>query len=346
MYLMKYYNENGVFYSETKTGITNYIDLSTLPKKGKSIDWKNTNNTVPFKYHNIEGTLHIRYKPSQSKTVLVDIEYQDTTFTLQVTNLKRVKLNYITTQNKKYTMQDYQVGDIVKGCEILDVRKHFEKYFYLVYNIKEEVHGTLSNQQLNALKTNNYVPNGMVPQSKMLYHHKHIHKYIINREDLFNHKHTSKKYIEIQCPNCLKVSKVRVKDITRDNYSCTCSKQKHSFGERVTQAYLDVLGVDYIREYKFKDLGLKRFDFYLPEFNTVVEVHGLQHYQEVTGYMSHEVTKESDIEKRQFCKDNDIQYVEIDARKSTFKHIIGSLNQYTYVEPELIKKQYREVYSY
>lgn len=62
--------------------------------------------------------------------------------------------------------------------------------------------------------------------------------------------------------------------------------------------------------------------------------------------MSHDTTKQSDIEKRQFCKDNDIQYVEIDARKSTFKHIIGSLNQYTYVEPELIKKQYREVYSY
>ena len=342
---MKYYNNNDIYYSETKTGITNYIDLSTLPKRGKSIDWKSTNHRVPFKYHDIEGHLHLKYSPSQSKTVLIDVTYNNTTFTQQVTNLKRVKLNYITTQNKKYTMQDYQVGDIVKGCEILAIKKKSDTYFYLVYNIKEEVHGTISNQKLKAIRTNNYVPHHTVPQSKMLYHHKHIHKYVVNRGDLFNYRHTSRKYIQTVCPNCHIERRVRVADLIRDTYSCTCSKSYSSFGERVTQAYLDVLGVDYIREYKFKSLGLKRFDFYLPEFNTVVEVHGIQHYQEVTGYMCHKTTKQSDIEKRQFCKDNGIQYVEIDARRSTFKHIIGNLNKYTYVEPDSIKERYRAVYN-
>ena len=342
---MKYYNNNDIYYSETATGVTNYIDLSNLPKRGKSFDWKNTNHQAPFKYLGHEGMLHVKYSPSESKTPLVELTYQDVTFTLQVTNLKRVKLNYITTQNKKYTMQDYQVGDIVKGCEILAIKKKSDTYFYLVYNIKEEVHGTISNQKLKAIRTNNYVPHHTVPQSKMLYHHKHIHKYVVNRGDLFNYRYSSRKYIQTVCPNCHIERRVRVADLKRDTYSCTCSKSYSSFGERVTQAYLDVLEVDYIREYKFKSLGLKRFDFYLPEFNTVVEVHGIQHYQEVTGYMCHKTTKQSDIEKRQFCKDNGIQYVEIDARRSTFKHIIGSLNQYTYVEPELIKKRYREVYN-
>ena len=342
---MKYYNNNDIYYSETKTGITNYIDLSTLPKRGKSIDWKSTNHRVPFKYHDIEGHLHLKYSPSQSKTVLIDVTYNNTTFTQQVTNLKRVKLNYITTQNKKYTMQDYQVGDIVKGCEILAVKKKSDTYFYLVYNIKEEVHGTISNQKLKAIRTNNYVPHHTVPQSKMLYHHKHIHQYVTNREDLFNYRYSSRKTITTTCPNCNMVKKIRVVDLTKDTYSCPCTKSYSSFGERVTQAYLDILNVPYVREYKFKDLGLKRFDFYLPNHNTVVEVHGIQHYQEVTGYMCHKTTKQSDIEKRQFCKDNGIQYVEIDARKSTFKHIIGSLNKYTYVEPDSIKERYRAVYN-
>lgn len=342
---MKYYNNEGIYYSETKMGVVNYVDLSTLPRRGKSIDWKATNHTVPFKYHDTEGTLHIKYSPSESKTVMIDITYNNTTVTQQVTNLKKVKLNYVTTQNKKYTMQDYNVGDIVKGCEVLAIKKKSDKYFYLVYNIKEEVYGTISNHKLSTLKNGNYVPYRTVPQSKMLYHQKHVHKYIKNKEDLFNYRHTSRKYIKTVCPNCHMERRVRVTDLTRDNYTCTCSKSYSSFGERVTQAYLDILNVQYVREYRFKDLGLKRFDFYLPEFNTVVEVHGMQHYQEVTGYMNHEVTKQSDIEKRQYCKDHDITYVEIDARKSTFKHVIDSLNQYTYVEPELIKCRYREVYD-
>lgn len=342
---MKYYKNNGIYYSETKMGVVSYVDLSTLPRRGKSIDWKATNHTVPFKYHDIEGNLHLKYSPSQSKTVLIDITYNNTTFTQQVTNLKRVRLNYITTQNKKYTMKDYNVGDMVKGCEVLAIRKKSDKYFYLVYNVREEVYGIISNQHLKTIRTSNYVPHDTVPQSKILYHHKHIHQYVTNREDLFNYRHTSLKKISTTCPKCNKVKYIRVVDLLMDNYLCSCSKQKSSFGERVTQAYLDILGVEYEKEYMFKGLGLKRFDFYLPEFNTVVEVHGMQHYQEVTGYMSHEVTKESDIEKRQYCKDHNITYVEIDARKSTFKHVIGSLNQYTYIDPELIKRRYRELYT-
>uniref|UniRef100_A0AAU8GVH3 Homing endonuclease n=1 Tax=Mammaliicoccus phage MSShimriz1 TaxID=3230127 RepID=A0AAU8GVH3_9VIRU len=342
---MKYYNENDIYYSETATGIVNYIDLSNLPKRGKSFDWKNTNHQAPFRYLDNEGTLHIKFSPSESKTPLVELTYQDVTFTMQANNLKRVKLNYLTTQNKRYTMQDHKVGDIVKGCEILAIKKNNEKYIYLLYNIKEEVYGTLSNQELKTFITDSYVPHSTVPQSKMLYHHKHIHQYVNNREDLFNHRYTSRKRISTTCPNCLKEKKVRVVDLVQDSYTCTCRKSYSSFGERVTQAYLDILNVPYVREHKFKDLGLKRFDFYLPDSNTVVEVHGIQHYQEVTGYMSHKITKESDILKKQYCKDNDITYIEVDARKSTFKHIIRSLNQYTYIDPELIKNRYREVYS-
>ncbi|ANT44687.1 hypothetical protein HOR18_gp024 [Staphylococcus phage vB_SscM-1] len=342
---MKYYNNNNIYYSETKTGITNFIDLSTLPRRGKSIYWKATNHTVPFKYHDIEGHLHLKYSPSQSKTVLIDITYNNKTFTQQVNNLKRVKLNYITTQNKKYTMQDYKVGDKVKGCEILAVKKEADTYFYLVYNIREEVYGIISNQKLKAIKGDSYVPHSTVPQSKLLYHHKHIHQYVTNREDLFNYRYSSRSRISTTCPNCHTKKSIRVLDLTSDTYKCTCTKSYSSFGERVTQAYLDILNIPYIREYKFKDLGLKRFDFYLPESHTAVEVHGMQHYQEVTGYMSHKITKESDIIKKQYCKDNDITYIEVDARRSTFNHIIGSLNQYTYVDPVLIKCRYREVYN-
>lgn len=342
---MKYYNDNDIYYSETTTGIINYIDLSNIPKRGKSFDWKNTNHPAPFRYLGKEGTLHIKYSPSQSKTPLVELTYQDITFTLQVTNLKRVKLNYVITNNKRYTMNDYQVGDIVKGCEILAIKKKNEKYFYLLYNIKEEVYGTLSNQELKTLITDSYVPHSTVPQSKLLYHHKHIHKYVKNRKDLFNNRYSSRKLIKTVCPNCHRERTIRVVDLVYDKFTCPCRKSYSSFGERVTQAYLDVLNIQYVREYKVTELGLRRFDFYLPKHNTVIEVHGAQHYKRVTGHMNHKKARQSDMIKKRYCKDNGIAYIEVDARKSTFKHIIDSLNQYTYVDPELIKKRYKEVYS-
>ena len=107
------------------------------------------------------------------------------------------------------------------------------------------------------------------------------------------------------------------------------------------------MGIDYIREYSFKDLGRKRFDFYLPDYNTVLEVHGIQHYQEVTGYMSHKKTKQSDSTKKNYCKENSIHYIEVDARKSTFRHILSNLDKVfkSYqVDRDKVIKRFREIY--
>lgn len=44
---------------------------------------------------------------------------------------------------------------------------------------------------------------------------------------------------------------------------------------------LKAANVSFVREKTFSDLrgGLYRFDFYLPRFNTVIEVNGRQHYE-------------------------------------------------------------------
>lgn len=235
---MKYWKENDIYYSETKQGAISYVDLSSLPKKGSQIYWKNVDSYIPFKYH------------------------------------------------------DVKEGDIIKNCEILKIIDDKSSTEFYVYNIKEEVYGKVYKQSFLKYKTDNYVPHGTIPQSKMLYHKKHIHKYV-KHEDLFNYRYTSKKLITTKCPNCSREKKIQVIDLLKDNYSCQCSKQYSSFGGRLTQSYLDIMGIDYIREYSFKDLGRKRFDFYLPDYNTVLEVHGVQHYQEVTGYMNHKKTKQN-----------------------------------------------------
>ena len=343
---MKYWKENDIYYSETKQGAIGYVDLSTLPKKGSKIDWKNVDNYIPFKYHDVKDKLHVKYVPSENKTK-VAVSYNTRTQVIQVGNLYRVKLNFITTGENKYIVHQVKEGDIIKNCEILKIIEDLSSTEFYVYNIKEEVYGKVYKQSFLKYKTDNYVPHGTIPQSKMLYHKKHIHRYVKNKTDLYNYKHTSRKMITTKCPNCSREKDIRIADLLKDNYSCQCSKQYSSFGERLTQSYLDIMGIDYIREYSFKDLGRKRFDFYLPDYNTVLEVHGIQHYKEVTGYMNHKKTKQSDTIKKKYCKENGIHYIEVDARKSTFKHILSNLDKVfkSYqVDRDKVIERYREIY--
>lgn len=86
---------------------------------------------------------------------------------------------------------------MVKGCEILKVKKVNDKVYYLVYNVKEEVSGVIENQKLRDIKTGNYIPQGTVPVSRMLFNHEYVRDKVKNKNDLYSNKDTSRKYINI-----------------------------------------------------------------------------------------------------------------------------------------------------
>ena len=63
--------------------------------------------------------------------------------------------------------------------------------------------------------------------------------------------------------------------------SCGCIN--YSIGEQNIELLLKENNISYIKEFKFNDLGLYRFDFYLPEYNRLIEFDGKQHFQECGG---------------------------------------------------------------
>ena len=63
--------------------------------------------------------------------------------------------------------------------------------------------------------------------------------------------------------------------------SCGCIT--YSIGEKNIENLLIGNSIQYIKEYKFKDLGEYRYDFYLPDFNRLIEFDGKQHFQEFGG---------------------------------------------------------------
>ncbi|AXY84087.1 hypothetical protein Terranova_207 [Staphylococcus phage Terranova] len=336
---MKYWNKNNVFYAETKQGEINYIDLSDTHKRGKQIDWKNiSNELIKFRYMDVEDTLILNF--NNGKCIL---EYKGNVVHMQVTNIKRVKLNQLINQTKVRAFQDFNEGDMVKGCEILKVKKVNDKVYYLVYNVKEEVSGVIENQKLRDIKTGNYLPQGTVPVSRMLFNHEYVRDKVKNKNDLYSNKDTSRKYINIKCPHCHKEQRVRINDLVKPTFTCICSKQKTSFPERFVQATLDTLNIQYKREVKVKELELRRFDFYLPEKDIFIEVNGEQHYKP-NKFMDYETTIKSDKAKELYCKRNNKKLIIIDARKSTYNWMIKQISKYVQIDRDKVIKQYNREY--
>lgn len=98
---------------------------------------------------------------------------------------------------------------------------------------------------------------------------------------------------------------------------CPICSRRISLGERAAMMYLDEHGIKYVYNHKFQDCKMVdrlRFDFYLPEQNTVIEIDGRQHYEEVpifSGRDTLETRQERDKIKDEYCEEHGIRMVRI-----------------------------------
>lgn len=97
--------------------------------------------------------------------------------------------------------------------------------------------------------------------------------------------------------------------------SCGCARR--SSRERLIDAFLNELGIEYVAEYRFEDcvdINALPFDFYLPRYNTVIEYQGAQHYKSVDmfgGEDAFETRRKHDAIKRDYCKTHNISLLEL-----------------------------------
>ena len=124
----------------------------------------------------------------------------------------------------------------------------------------------------------------------------------------------SSKKIYPRCPDCGRVSNVAsvIYNIYRQKaITCVC-RDSISYPEKFI--YNMLCQIDEPFEYQltkssFSWIGRYRYDFYLPNHNVVLEVHGLQHYED-------ENEMKNDTKKRELIEKNDLTYVALDCRYS------------------------------
>ena len=105
----------------------------------------------------------------------------------------------------------------------------------------------------------------------------------------------------------------------RTNKTNSCGCIKNSIGEWKIEELLKEMGIQYEKEKIFSSCiypetkANPRFDFYLPEYNIVIEYDGIQHYQNSNflSYLPLEEQQKRDTFKNNWCNENDIKIIRI-----------------------------------
>lgn len=119
------------------------------------------------------------------------------------------------------------------------------------------------------------------------------------------------------CTNCNRKFERTPHDLLK---SCTCPNcTTNSKLEYYIKLYLDIHKISYKLHYSFDGLygingGLLSYDFYLPEYNLLIEAQGKQHIEPVAHFGGEErfvIQIEHDKRKREFAKMKNIELLEI-----------------------------------
>lgn len=171
-----------------------------------------------------------------------------------------------------------------------------------------------------------------------------INSIFATRKDLipfFKDINDSKKYCEnsnaeiiLKCPDCGTEKKMLIPNFIKRGFTCPKCSDKISIGEKIVYCVLDSLKIDFVKELSegfFPWCQRYRYDFYIKDSNTIVEVNGKQHY-EGNGFSSYTGGKTVDEEikndntKFNLALNNGItNYIIIDASMSDFNYIKQSI---------------------
>jgi very-short-patch-repair endonuclease len=115
-----------------------------------------------------------------------------------------------------------------------------------------------------------------------------------------------------KCGKCNYIWKARFDRVKNGTW---CPKCKISRGERAISSFLNKRKIDHIVQYYTKDLGKRRYDFFLPNHNLIIEFDGIQHFKVYKLYAPTqeivEKIQQHDLIKTKYCLTNNIRLLRI-----------------------------------
>jgi hypothetical protein len=135
------------------------------------------------------------------------------------------------------------------------------------------------------------------------------------------HAYSDQRYY-FKCKDCGEISDkcLSLHQVTNEGYSCKYCSDGISLPEKFVIQLLTYLNIRFSFHKSFKWSQNKIYDFFIPHLKLIIEVHGIQHYEESPrGSRTLKEEQENDQLKMELALSNECNYVIIDCRKSSFK---------------------------
>lgn len=141
---------------------------------------------------------------------------------------------------------------------------------------------------------------------------------LFDKEFGYTHAPHSNKKTDWVCQTCGSIIKnVPPSQVMRQGLPCNKCSDGISYGEKYIINLFELAEIKYIKEYSKSHAdwcGNYRYDFYLPKYDWIVEVHGGQHYEDA--WNKKEVVISNDNKKRDLAIKHVKNYIVLDARNS------------------------------
>lgn len=232
----------------------------------------------------------------------------------------------------------YSVGQVVnrtlKIVEQTRIENKTSRKGYLVQSLAypNEDFYKISEEHLKRGQGCAYSTGARVCKENSLWGIETIRDNIIDVEESKKIASQSHKKILFKCSTvgCTNTKEIVVSSLVNQGFSCPSCSKGTSYPERFFTAYLNYYSIKHEYQVRFNDLKGHVFDYRitLGDKTFLVETHGEQHYLlEDKGYHNAELIKRKDNIKREYAKKNDIRYIELDCRESSFEFIKNSIKE-------------------
>ena len=154
--------------------------------------------------------------------------------------------------------------------------------------------------------------------------------FLNDKDDATRYTRHSGKRIVVKCPRCGLEKDMTVRKLVDQGLSCNRCGDKRPLGEKVVYSILSSLNIRFIYQRSTDWSDGRIYDFQVPDFNLIIETHGLQHYKETCHFKNRTLSEEqeNDAYKHELAIQNNVKnYVVIDCSKSDVRNIIKQIRE-------------------
>lgn len=335
-----------------KPAVVRKCDLSNIPTRifnNKTVyNWKKSAGViVPFEY---DGTKEVLTIVSYEGNETLKINCRGKEYIIKVRNLRDACVGFLLNADEKWKWY-YNIGDIIndtvnkhdrsllitnrkymsdKETRYKGVHKYYQykclicgydcamdDYWAPEYLLKDNGNGCGCCAMTKIIKGLNDI-SATFPEAM---------DYIDDPEFAYTHGKTSPHKTMMTCPTCGFKKMMSPDHLYYQSFGCPRCSDGFSYPEKFFFNILEQCNIKFKYQLTYSDFewcGKNRYDFYLPDYKCIIEVHGKQHYEPV--WKGYEEQVEIDKKKKELALNNGVlTYIELDCRYSNKDYIKQSI---------------------